>query len=199
MWAAASPIARGCVSALPHAVARRPSQARADVDKDRGNEHYKRKEFDEAISCYSRAIDTYPKEPSYYSNRAAVHLERGDLDACIADCDRAVEVVRETRGDLKMVARAWTRKATCLAKRGDLDAAIDLYQRALVSDRVTGSGCPLCSGWPAFRPIGNVDLLTFERARPFLSFAVGAPEPGHLEEAPGGGEGEAAPDGGGVH
>ena len=35
-----------------------------------------------------RAIELYDQDISFLSNRAAVHYEAGDLDACIADCDK---------------------------------------------------------------------------------------------------------------
>lgn len=117
------------------------SQAKADAEKEQGNAHYKKKELQKALECYTRAIEIFPKEPSYYTNRAAAHFEMGDLGACVADCDQAIEVARAARGDpgaLKMVARGMTRKATCLMRQGDVDAVIELYNKALVSGGVAG-------------------------------------------------------------
>ena len=67
--------------------------------------------------------------------RAAVHYEKGDYDATISDCDAAVERGRELRADYKMVARALTRKGNALAKKGDLPAAIAVYNKALTEHR----------------------------------------------------------------
>ncbi len=43
-------------------------------------------------------------------HRAAVHFEKGDYDACIEDCDKAVERGRELRADYKLIARCAARQ-----------------------------------------------------------------------------------------
>ncbi len=47
--------------------------------------------------------------------RAAVHFEKGDYEACVTDCDRAVERGRELRADFKLVAKALARKVSILS------------------------------------------------------------------------------------
>ena len=59
----------------------------------------------------------------------------GEFDKCIADCDMAVERGRSLRADYKMIARALTRKANSLVKKGDLEGAINIYQKALTEHR----------------------------------------------------------------
>lgn len=51
--------------------------------------------FEEAIAHYNRAMEIDPADISFLNNRAAVYFETGQLDQCIADCDRAVELGRE--------------------------------------------------------------------------------------------------------
>ncbi len=84
----------------------------AEAAKGRGNEHYKRREFAEALACYDQALQLVPtnmvrsparffKNPSmltllvstsrartqaYMSNKAAVYLEQGDSQRCIDEC-----------------------------------------------------------------------------------------------------------------
>jgi stress-induced-phosphoprotein 1 len=53
----------------------------------------------------------------------------------IEDCDKAVERGRELRADFKMIARALTRKGNALVKKGELEAAIDVYNKALTEHR----------------------------------------------------------------
>ncbi|GAB2244957.1 hypothetical protein Droror1_Dr00000450 [Drosera rotundifolia] len=73
--------------------------------------------------------DDEGEDISFFTNRAAVYLERGKYDECIQDCDKDVERGRELRSDYKMVARALTRKGTTLAKMAksskDYDVAIE--------------------------------------------------------------------------
>lgn len=49
-------------------------------------------------------------------HRAAVYFERGQYDACMEDCDRAVERGRELRSDYKLLAKAMARKGSALVK-----------------------------------------------------------------------------------
>lgn len=52
----------------------------ADGWKEKGNTHYKAKEFDEAIKMYEKAIELLPNEVTYYNNLAAVKMEQMDFD-----------------------------------------------------------------------------------------------------------------------
>lgn len=68
-------------------------------------------------------------------DRAAVHFEKGDYDAAIADCDKAVERGRELRADYSLVARALARKGNALAKQGKLEDAVAAYNKSLMEHR----------------------------------------------------------------
>lgn len=54
--------------------------------KEAGNAAYKKKNFDEALRLYEAAFEKDVTNMSILSNIAAVHFEKGDLDACIAKC-----------------------------------------------------------------------------------------------------------------
>ncbi|XP_057518652.1 hsp70-Hsp90 organizing protein 2-like [Amaranthus tricolor] len=111
----------------------------AQKEKEAGNAAYKKKEFEEAITHYSKAMELDDEDISFLTNRAAVYLEMGKYDECIKDCDNAVERGRELRSDYKMIARALTRKGTALAKMAktskDYEPAIEAYQKALTEHR----------------------------------------------------------------
>ena len=110
-------------------------QKEALKEKEAGNEAYKKRSFDEAISHYDRALELYDKDVSFLTNRAAVYFEKGDYDSCIADCDTAVENGRELHADFKLIARALSRKGSALVKMGDLEGAIHVYNRSLMEHR----------------------------------------------------------------
>lgn len=72
---------------------------------------------------------------SALQRRAAVHYEQADYDACIADCDKAVERGRELRADYKLIAKALSRKGNALVKQDSLAEAISTYHKALTEHR----------------------------------------------------------------
>ncbi|KAJ6827587.1 hsp70-Hsp90 organizing protein 2-like [Iris pallida] len=114
-------------------------KAEAQKEKELGNAAYKKKDFDKAISHYSRALELDEGDISFLTNRAAVYLEMGKYEDCIKDSEKAVERGRELRSDFKMIARALTRKGTALAKLAkcskDFDPAIETFQKALTEHR----------------------------------------------------------------
>lgn len=128
------------VQAEPEAVndeeARRKSDEKAALkEKEAGNMAYKKKNFDEAIAHYTKALKLWDEDISFYTNRAAVYLEMGNNDKCIEDCDKAVERGRELRTDYKLIARAMTRKGKALVKQGNLDDAITIFNKSLTEHR----------------------------------------------------------------
>jgi len=65
--------------------------------KDRGNELYKDKKFDEAIAAYNEAIALDPTNMTFLSNKAAVYFTTKQYDECIVACTEAVEVGKANR------------------------------------------------------------------------------------------------------
>lgn len=108
-------------------------------EKEAGNAAYKKKEFESAIEHYSKAVELDDEDISFLTNRAAVYLEMGRFEHCIADCDKAVERGRELHADYKMVARALTRKGTAFVKMAksskDYDPAIEAFNKAQTEHR----------------------------------------------------------------
>lgn len=49
---------------------------------------------------------------TFLNNKAAVYLEKGDLDECIKQCQKAIDVGRENRADFKLIAEAVSRMAS---------------------------------------------------------------------------------------
>jgi len=50
------------------------SLAEATELKNKGNEAFKKQDWPTAIEWYTKAIEAYDKEPSFYTNRAQVRL-----------------------------------------------------------------------------------------------------------------------------
>lgn len=110
-------------------------KADAQQAKEQGNAAYKARKFDEAISHYDKAYELYDEDISFLTNRAAVRYEQAEYDACIADCDKAVERGRELRADYKLIAKALARKGNALVKQDSLTDAISTYHKALTEHR----------------------------------------------------------------
>ena len=67
-------------------------KAEAEKLKQTGNQHMTSKKFAEAIDAYTKAIALDPKNPVYYSNRAAAHSSNSDHAAAVADAEKAIAV-----------------------------------------------------------------------------------------------------------
>lgn len=69
--------------------------------KDQGNDAFRNQEWDKALEFYTKAIEAYDAEPSFYTNRAQVRslLSRGNrLLTCPLDIHQARAVrLRYTR------------------------------------------------------------------------------------------------------
>jgi stress-induced-phosphoprotein 1 len=54
-------------------------KAQAQLEKEQGNAAYKKKDFDAAIAHYTKAMELDDEDISYILNRAATHLEMGQV------------------------------------------------------------------------------------------------------------------------
>ena len=106
----------------------------AEALKNQGNDHYKQKDFENALQLYQQAIDTDPTDITYYTNKAACYFEQKDYDKCIEECDKAIEKSREGYYDYVKLAKALARKANAMLHKGNYDEAIDLYKSALLEN-----------------------------------------------------------------
>jgi stress-induced-phosphoprotein 1 len=70
----------------------------AEEFKNKGNVHYKKREFDEALKYYQQAIDLLPHELTYYSNKAAVLMETKKYEDSIALIDTGIAKAKELGG-----------------------------------------------------------------------------------------------------
>lgn len=60
--------------------------------KERGNDHFRNKNFREAIKEYSEAIARDPKNSKFYSNRAAAYQKCAEFGPAMDDCLKAVDL-----------------------------------------------------------------------------------------------------------
>lgn len=82
------------------------------------------REWDAAISLYTRAAEQDPSNPEIYLQRAAAHQMAGDIDSAIGDYEKALQLKPDYYLALEYLAKL------CEIK-GDYDRAVNLYSRAL--------------------------------------------------------------------
>jgi len=112
---------------------------KAEKEKDKGNAHYKKKEFGEALKFYDAAIEIEPECATFHNNRAAVFLEQGEWEKCTEECDVAIRKGREFQSQafptFKDVGKAICRKGVCCQKQKLYDEAIAFFKEALLEHR----------------------------------------------------------------
>lgn len=113
----------------------RAAKVKANAEKDQGNVHFKKREFAEAAERYRAAIALCPTDMAFHSNLAAVHLETGALEECVAVCLRAIEVGRANRADYALVGKAFDRMGKAYLKMDKLDDAIEAFKKSLAENR----------------------------------------------------------------
>lgn len=109
-------------------------KAAADKAKAEGNTLYKQRKFDDAIAAYEKAWELH-KDITYLNNRAAAEYEKGDYDAAIATCNKAVDEGRDMRADYKLIAKSFARLGNIYLKKDDLEQAVKYFDKSLTEHR----------------------------------------------------------------
>ncbi|XP_055690841.1 RNA polymerase II-associated protein 3 [Lutzomyia longipalpis] len=85
--------------------------------KEKGNGCVKLKDFEGAIFHYTAAIETFPDDPIYYTNRALCYLRLDRQNKCIEDCNIAISLDRQC-------VKAFYRRMQANESLGNTEAAI---------------------------------------------------------------------------
>ena len=103
--------------------------AEAQRFKDRGNKRYAGRQFEQAISDYTKAIELVdaddPEAAKFYGNRAQCYSSLEKHPEAERDCDAALRLD-------PVYVKALVRRATAREKQGKLDLAIVDYTAALL-------------------------------------------------------------------
>ncbi|KAF2655011.1 TPR-like protein [Lophiostoma macrostomum CBS 122681] len=114
--------------------AAKEAKIKADEEKKKGTEFYKKRQFDQAIEHYNKAWELH-KDITYLTNLGAAKFEKGDYQGCIEACLQAVEHGREILADFKLIAKAFARIGSAYEKLDDLANAVLYYQKAQTEHR----------------------------------------------------------------
>ena len=112
-----------------------PEKRESLEEKKKGNDAYKKKDFETALKHYNRALELDSTEITFYLNIAAVYFEQGEFEKCIAQCEKAIEIGRENRADFKLIAKAFTRIGHCYKKLQDWKKAKVYYEKSMSEHR----------------------------------------------------------------
>nr|CAB3265685.1 RNA polymerase II-associated protein 3-like [Phallusia mammillata] len=102
-------------------------KAVAEKFKQEGNGHMREERYEEAISCYDKAIAVDSCNAVYYCNRAAAHTGRQKFDLSLRDCKKALEIDPQ-------YSKAYSRMGLTYSKMEIYDEAIKCYEKALELD-----------------------------------------------------------------
>jgi len=101
--------------------------AKAEEEKEKGNELFKKGDYGTAVKHYSEAIMRNPDDPKLYSNRAACYTKLAAFDLGLKDCDKCLEL------DPTFI-KGYIRKGKILQGMQDPGKALSAYQKALEID-----------------------------------------------------------------
>lgn len=96
-------------------------------EKEKGNEHFRVKDFEKAIHYYSRSILFDPTNPAVYSNRSQAYLYLKNYEGAEEDASKTIELD-------KNFVKGWYRRGKARFNRGYYKDAISDYQKAYELD-----------------------------------------------------------------
>ncbi|XP_063680755.1 E3 ubiquitin-protein ligase CHIP-like [Bolinopsis microptera] len=94
--------------------------------KQQGNKFFSQRSYEEAISCYTKALLKNDKVTTIYTNRALCYLKLELWDRVLRDCKLALEID-------KMMTKAHFFMGQALTELGKFDEAISSYHTAIES------------------------------------------------------------------
>lgn len=96
----------------------------ADTEKEKGNEAFYAKDFDEAEAYYTRSLQFKADDPSTWANRALVRLKLGKPEGALEDCEHSLALNGR-------YMKALHRKGKALHDLGRFEDAVKSFQLAL--------------------------------------------------------------------
>lgn len=90
--------------------------------KERGNAHFQKGEYPEAVAAYNEAVSHAPDDPVMYSNRAAAYMKLGEFPTALRDCDKCLELNPS-------FVKGYSRKGTCHFFMKEYHKAMEAYDK----------------------------------------------------------------------
>ena len=96
--------------------------------KEKGNHLVQERKYQEALDCYTKAIELDKNDPILYSNRSAMYYNLNDFENALLDAEEAIYLKPD-------YAKAYLRKGNALEKQYKYQEALDTYQIGLQKDK----------------------------------------------------------------
>ncbi|CAH8872169.1 unnamed protein product [Trichobilharzia szidati] len=103
------------------------AKSMAEALKNQGNQCMKQEKFEEAVACYSKAIELSPFNAVFYCNRAAAHSRLDHHQDAISDCLKALEIDPN-------YSKAYGRMGIAYSSIGNHAKAVECYRKGLELD-----------------------------------------------------------------
>jgi len=114
--------------------------SKAEELKNKANELYKARKFDEAIELYDQAIAINSNDMTFFNNKAAVLIELGKFDECEKLLMETIERRYEMNSSFsngasyEKCAKIYNRLASLFLKQSKFKQAIEAYNKSLTED-----------------------------------------------------------------
>lgn len=116
---------------------------KAEEEKEKGNEMFKKGDYPNAIKYYSEAIRRNPEDPKIYSNRAACYTKLAEFSLGLKDCDECIKLdptfikghIRKGKiyQGLKQISKAQDAYQKAIDIDGNCQEALDGYRECVFS------------------------------------------------------------------
>uniref|UniRef100_A0A2A4JPQ5 Stress-induced-phosphoprotein 1 n=1 Tax=Heliothis virescens TaxID=7102 RepID=A0A2A4JPQ5_HELVI len=111
------------------------NRRQALLEKDQGNECYKKKDLESALKHYQKAVEYDPTDITFYTNMAAVYFEQKEYEKCVKECEKGIDIGRENRADFKLIAKAFTRIGNAYKKMEQWKLAKTYFEKSMSEHR----------------------------------------------------------------
>lgn len=106
--------------------------AKADEERNTGNDLYKKGDFVASVQAYSESIKRNPDDPRGYTNRASAYTKLVALPEALKDCEEAIKI------DAKFT-KGYIRKSNVLFSMKEYTKSLEAIHRAGEVDREHGN------------------------------------------------------------
>jgi small glutamine-rich tetratricopeptide repeat-containing protein alpha len=155
---AASGSSAGASTSAPATEITEDQKKQAEALKSKGNAAMAQKDYATAIDLYTQALDIYPGNAVYLSNRAAAHSAARDHASAKADAEAATTIDPN-------YTKAWSRLGLARFALGDAKGAMEAYKQGIEHEGNGGSDAMKKGYETAKRRVEELELDEVDSSR----------------------------------